>query len=102
LVGAPLLGLGHRRVEEPGEEVAGAGVGGTADDLVRVPVLDDDPAVHEDDPVGDLYVGRIGDGFMAGTEVSLRWVLIHMIEEYARHNGHADILRERIDGVTGY
>lgn len=45
--------------------------------------------------------GRIADGPMAGTEVSLRWVLIHLVEEYARHNGHADILRERIDGVTG-
>ncbi|KQX59696.1 Mini-circle protein [Streptomyces sp. Root66D1] len=33
--------------------------------------------------------------------VSLRWVLIHMVEEYARHNGHADILRERIDGARG-
>jgi hypothetical protein len=33
--------------------------------------------------------------------VSLRWVLIHMIEECARHNGHADLLRERIDGATG-
>ncbi|MEU4241655.1 DinB family protein [Actinoplanes sp. NPDC026619] len=33
--------------------------------------------------------------------LSLRWVYIHMIEEYARHNGHADLLRERIDGVTG-
>jgi uncharacterized protein DUF664 len=33
--------------------------------------------------------------------VSLRWVLVHLIEEYARHNGHADLLRERIDGVTG-
>ena len=33
--------------------------------------------------------------------VSLRWVLIHMIEEYARHNGHADLLRERIDGRLG-
>jgi hypothetical protein len=33
--------------------------------------------------------------------VSLRWVLVHMIEEYARHNGHADLLRERIDGATG-
>jgi uncharacterized damage-inducible protein DinB len=32
---------------------------------------------------------------------SLRWVLTHMIEEYARHNGHADLLRERIDGATG-
>lgn len=36
-----------------------------------------------------------------GTEVSLRWIYLHMIEEYARHNGHADLLRERIDGVTG-
>ena len=32
---------------------------------------------------------------------SLRWVYLHMIEEYARHNGHADLIRERIDGVTG-
>jgi len=33
--------------------------------------------------------------------IDLRWVYAHMIEEYARHNGHADILREQIDGVTG-
>jgi hypothetical protein len=46
-------------------------------------------------------LGRIADGPMTGLEVSLRWVYVHMIEEYARHNGHADILRERIDGVTG-
>ena len=37
----------------------------------------------------------------SSTELSLRWVYQHMIEEYARHNGHADLLRERIDGVTG-
>jgi hypothetical protein len=36
-----------------------------------------------------------------GTPIDLRWVYLHMIEEYARHNGHADILREQIDGVTG-
>lgn len=36
-----------------------------------------------------------------GRAVSLRWILLHMVEEYARHNGHADLLRERIDGVTG-
>ncbi|MFE3018995.1 DinB family protein [Streptomyces sp. NPDC059256] len=36
-----------------------------------------------------------------GQEFSLRWILIHLIEEYARHNCHADLLRERIDGVTG-
>ncbi|MFD7097971.1 DinB family protein [Streptomyces xanthophaeus] len=36
-----------------------------------------------------------------GEEFSLRWVYTHMIEEYARHNGHADLLREQIDGATG-
>jgi uncharacterized damage-inducible protein DinB len=36
-----------------------------------------------------------------GRPMDLRWVYTHMIEEYARHNGHADILRERIDGVVG-
>jgi hypothetical protein len=36
-----------------------------------------------------------------GRTYSLRWVYLHMIEEYARHNGHADLLRERIDGATG-
>ena len=34
-------------------------------------------------------------------DMSVRWVYVHMIEEYARHNGHADLLRERIDGKTG-
>ncbi|WP_106974466.1 DinB family protein [Streptomyces iakyrus] len=41
-----------------------------------------------------------GEDSWRGT-VSLRWVLLHMIEEYARHNGHADLLRERIDGAIG-
>ena len=38
--------------------------------------------------------------FMGG-QVTLRWIYNHMIAEYARHAGHADLLRERIDGVTG-
>ncbi|HEX9991834.1 MAG TPA: DinB family protein [Acidimicrobiales bacterium] len=38
----------------------------------------------------------------AGDTVSLRWVLVHMIEETARHAGHMDILRELIDGQTGH
>ena len=43
------------------------------------------------------YTGRGGhEG-----QVSLREVLVHMIEEYARHIGHADLLRERIDGRVG-
>jgi len=32
---------------------------------------------------------------------NIRWIYLHMIEEYARHNGHADLIRERIDGATG-
>ena len=36
-----------------------------------------------------------------GTPFSLRRIIIHMIEEYARHNGHADLIRQSIDGVTG-
>jgi hypothetical protein len=32
---------------------------------------------------------------------NLRWIYVHMLEEYARHNGHADLLRESIDGATG-
>ena len=40
-------------------------------------------------------------GVRRGERFSLRWVIVHMIEEYARHNGHADLIRERIDGSTG-
>jgi uncharacterized damage-inducible protein DinB len=36
-----------------------------------------------------------------GLVPSLRWILCHMIEEYARHNGHADLIRESVDGETG-
>ncbi|MGI8662061.1 MAG: DinB family protein [Acidimicrobiales bacterium] len=36
-----------------------------------------------------------------GRAPSLRWILVHMIEEYARHNGHADLLRESVDASTG-
>jgi uncharacterized damage-inducible protein DinB len=43
----------------------------------------------------------LGDGERQGMRFSLRWIYVHMIEEYARHNGHADFLRERIDGATG-
>ena len=43
------------------------------------------------------YVGQDSEG----DPVSLRVLPVHMIEEYARHNGHADLLRERIDGRVG-
>ena len=41
------------------------------------------------------------DAAAAGNRFSVRWNLIKVIQEYARHNGHADLIRERIDGVTG-
>jgi uncharacterized damage-inducible protein DinB len=49
-------------------------------------------ARHSLDDLATLPDGRI---------ISLRWIVTHMIEEYARHNGHADLLRERIDGAVG-
>jgi uncharacterized damage-inducible protein DinB len=40
-------------------------------------------------------------GIRRGEPCSLRWIYVHMIEEYARHNGHADLIREMIDGRVG-
>ena len=37
----------------------------------------------------------------SGGNINLRWILVHLIEEYARHAGHADLIRESIDGATG-
>jgi uncharacterized damage-inducible protein DinB len=51
----------------------------------------------EGDGLGGVARRRWPDG----RAPSLRWILCHMIEEYARHNGHADILRESLDGSTG-
>ncbi|WP_298456915.1 DinB family protein [uncultured Cellulomonas sp.] len=36
-----------------------------------------------------------------GSAPNLRWILVHLVEEYARHSGHADLLRESVDGATG-
>jgi hypothetical protein len=46
----------------------------------------------------DLTEGR---NRRTGEQYNLRWLYTHMIEEYARHNGHADLIRERLDGATG-
>ena len=40
-------------------------------------------------------------GLRRGQPCSLRWIYVHMIEEYARHNGHADLIREMVDGAVG-
>ncbi len=41
-------------------------------------------------------------GIRRGEPCSLRWIYVHMIEEYARHNGHADLIRELVDGEVGW
>jgi uncharacterized damage-inducible protein DinB len=41
-------------------------------------------------------------GLRHGEPCTLRWIYAHMIEEYARHNGHADLIRELIDGAVGW
>jgi len=52
--------------------------------------------------LADGGLGRLSKrSWPDGRSPSLRWVLVHLIEEYARHNGHADLIRESIDGVTG-
>jgi len=53
-----------------------------------------------DRAIDELDVEDTGTAWF-GEAVSLRWVLIHMVEETARHAGHADILRELIDGMAG-
>ncbi len=56
-------------------------------------------------PDGAAAGRELGETFFhprGNTDMSLRWVYVHMIEEYARHNAHADLLRERIDGARGY
>lgn len=51
-------------------------------------------AIADSHDLGDTVESR-------GRTISLRWILVHMIEEYARHCGHADLLRETVDGATG-
>ncbi|MFD0691390.1 DinB family protein [Actinomadura fibrosa] len=53
-----------------------------------------------DQVIAELDVEALGTAW-SGETVSLRWVLVHMVEETARHAGHVDILRELIDGATG-
>jgi hypothetical protein len=73
-----------------------------------------DPAIAEQDVVQYREIVKLSDEIGAGYDLdhlfhrprrehlySVRWLYIHLIEEYSRHNGHADLLRERIDGQTG-
>jgi uncharacterized damage-inducible protein DinB len=75
------------------DELDGAGLDA---DLAawRDQIADTDGIVADHELGTTVQHGRMGD-------ISLRWILLHLIEEYARHNGHADIIREAIDGAVG-
>ena len=81
-----------------GDSDASGAIDPFADD-VGVPAV---AGVLRDHARANCAVRRLDDvsPFMGG-EVSLRWIYTHMIAEYARHCGHADVIRERIDGATG-
>ena len=51
----------------------------------------------------DVDLDKVVSSLWPGSDrqMSVRWIYLHMVEEYARHNGHADLLRESIDGTTG-
>ena len=79
---------------------------GDFDNLESSPVLDIWAAYHTQVAESRRVLSTFADGGeMArrggGRPRNARWIALHMIEEYARHNGHADLLREAIDGVTG-
>ena len=50
--------------------------------------------------VDEIDLGTTGTAWF-GEEVSMRWVMVHMLEELARHAGHMDVMRELVDGTTG-
>ncbi|MET7333343.1 DinB family protein [Nonomuraea sp. NPDC005650] len=70
------------------------------DDIERIVAFYGRARDAADKAIAELDLEETGTSW-AGETVSMRWVLIHMIEDTARHAGHLDILRELIDGATG-
>ena len=113
-----LLGL-VRHLTEMERVYLAYGVGGGEFSWAYGPYEEGEPAGDFDDLTPDMVEGsfetwlaerRVADGVVAaiaelgsrgGNGRSLRWNLVKVIQEYARHNGHADLIRESIDGVTG-
>lgn len=98
-----------QRPHEHTEESYGADFHLTAEDTLESVLAEYDRVAAETEAaVADLDLGHpvpVPDQpwFPEGLEAwSVRWVLLHLIEETARHAGHADIVRESIDGATGY
>ena len=61
----------------------------------------DDAVARSREAVDGLHLDHLSARESRHGATSLRWILIHMIEEYARHCGHADLIRETIDGAVG-
>lgn len=81
----PRLGLALGRRRDPGELVS----------LWRASV----ERSRKDFPLHDLDLLSLRE--VRGERFSARWILTHLVEEYGRHAGHADLIREAIDGTTG-
>jgi hypothetical protein len=96
----PGVGLLYSNDDDPDGDFDNVDPGRAADDLAayRAALVEcrAEAARHE---LGERVLRRPGDP--AGEMIDVRWVYHHMIEEYARHNGHADLLREAVDGATG-
>ena len=75
----------------------------TAEDFTPAELIAqfDDSVERSRAAIDGLDVETTAANESGGERANLRWILVHMIEEYARHCGHADLLREAIDGTTG-
>lgn len=70
-------------------------------DLHQEAMARSDAIIAEALAAGGLEQESVQGGGESGEKYSLRWILVHLIEEYGRHCGHADLLREAIDGFVG-
>jgi uncharacterized damage-inducible protein DinB len=93
--------LGRRPAAELGLPLPGDGFALGPRDTVDSVVADYRAACAESRSAAERHeLGDVVPHDRLGS-VSLRWILVHLIEEYARHNGHADLIRESIDGQKG-
>lgn len=81
----------HSAADDTGEELRG----------LWAQRVESSRAILARELAGVAGLGTTYPAWKGRAQVSLRWVLTHMIEEYARHNGHADLLRESLDGECG-
>ena len=98
----------RRTLDGDAEAPAVFGARGSGDDFGAVDDADwaHDLRIWEDEcaasraTAATMHLDDTGAG--RGRPVSLRWAYVHMVEEYARHNGHADLIRELVDGSVGW